>query len=302
MILEILRFNREGRRILKEGTHGDYSLGRYLTEQKYSRKFKDYYVLPMGAAIWSTPTVKMLEFPLHSFLLFLANHGMLGVTTHFQWRTISGGSREYVKKLTAPYRDRILYNSGVRSVLRRASGIQIITEDGRSFDFDSVVMATHADITLRLLQDSSEREKNLLSLFKYQPNQAVLHSSSGVLPKNPLAWAAWNYEVDEGASDPNPCLHYSMNRLQNLKSSRPYIVTLNPFPETSFSGIHYQAEYEHPLFNMEGMERQWEIDVLNGTNHTYFCGAYCGYGFHEDGLRSAVAVARHFGVEFGVKS
>jgi predicted NAD/FAD-binding protein len=314
MIWEILRFNKEGNRILREGTHRDYSLGRYLTERHYSRKFTEYYILPMGAAIWSTPTLKMLDFPLHSFLLFLANHGMLGVTTHFEWRTITGGSREYVQKLTASYRARILYNSGVRSVLRlegneegygrdgqngrTEGGVRIVVEDGRTYDFDFVVMATHADTTLRLLQDSSKKERELLSLFRYQPNQAVLHSSSRVLPKNPLAWAAWNYEVDEGAPEPNPCLHYSMNRLQNLKTDRPYIVTLNPFPETSFAKVHYQTEYEHPLYNMEGMQRQWEIDVLNGTNRTYFCGAYCGYGFHEDGLRSAVAVARHFGVEF----
>ncbi len=298
MIAEILRFNKEGNRILKEGTHRDYSLGHYLTERGYSDKFRDYYVLPMGAAIWSTPTLKMLEFPLHSFLLFLANHGMLGFTTHFQWRTVTGGSREYVKKLTASYRDRILYNSGVRSVLRRENGVQITTEDGRVFDFDSVVMATHADITLRLLQDSTDKERDLLSLFRYQPNRAVLHSNSNALPRRPSAWAAWNYEVDEAAADPTPCLHYSMNRLQSLKSEKPYIVTLNPLPEALFPEIHYEAEYEHPLYNVESMARQREIDGLNGENRTYFCGAYCGYGFHEDGLRSAVTVARHFGVEF----
>jgi predicted NAD/FAD-binding protein len=298
MILEILRFNREGRKVLRENLYETHSLGRYLSEGNYSRKFRDYYILPMGAAIWSTPTAQMLDFPLHSFLAFLANHGMLGVDTHFQWRTIRGGSREYVKKLTESYRDRILYNSAVRIVRRREDRVQITLEDGRVFEFDQVVMATHADITLRMLEDADHRERELLSLFAYQANLAVLHSNPGVMPRRRKAWAAWNYEVDEGSTGAGPCLHYHMNRLQNITSDRPYIVTLNPSEDASLSGIHYQAEYEHPLYSIEGLRRQQEIDGLNGTRRTYFCGAYCGYGFHEDGLRSAVAVARHFGVEF----
>ena len=297
MLLEIFRFHREGNAILRAGTHGGYSLGRYLEEGKYSRKFQDYYILPMGAAIWSTPAAKMLEFPLHSFLLFLANHGMLGVNTNFQWRTITGGSREYVKRITAPYQDRILYDSGVKEVHREADGVRIVTEDGRELRFDLVVMATHADITLRLLADATPKEKELLSLFAYQPNHAVLHSDARVLPTRKGAWAAWNYEVEEGVPESNPCLHYHMNRLQSVDSRRQFIVSLNPGQEP-IPDVHYEARYEHPLFSMEGMGRQKEIDAMNGSNRTYFCGAYCGYGFHEDGLRSAVTVARHFGVEF----
>lgn len=300
MLLEIARFNRKGHRILKERTHGAYSLGSYLEQEGYSRRFREYYILPMGAAIWSTPPERMLDFPLHSFLLFLANHGMLGVNTHFQWRTIAGGSREYVKKLIAPFQDRILYQAGVRTVRRAEGGVQIVLEDGRRLEFDHVVMATHADVTLRLLEDADPEETDLLSLFAYQPNEAVLHSRQEVLPKRPEAWAAWNYEVDEGALGSAPCLHYHMNRLQGLPSRKQYIVTLNPAEGIPEPDAHYRTVYEHPLYSVEGMRRQREIRDLNARpgNRVWFCGAWCGFGFHEDGLRSAVEVARGFGVEF----
>lgn len=298
LLLEIMRFNREGNRILRANTHLGASLGEHLRERGYSRMFTDYYVLPMGAAIWSTPVDKMLEFPLYAFLRFLANHGMLGVTTHFQWRTIRGGSREYVKKITAPYRDRIRYGSAVRSVRRTGSGVEVALEGGDSFAFDRVVMATHADITLRLLADATAKEKSLLSLFAYQPNLAVLHSDPAVLPRRAAAHAAWNYEVEESAARPAPRLHYLMNKLQGIASRLPYIVSLNPPAGENLRKVHYQKEYEHPLYSVEGVRRQREIDALNGENNTYFCGAWCGYGFHEDGLRSAVEVAKHFGVAF----
>jgi uncharacterized protein len=298
MLWEIFRFNAEGHRILAARSHAGHTLGRYLDERGYSAKFREYYILPMGAAIWSTPTAKMLDFPLHSFLLFLANHGMLGVTTNFKWRTIEGGSREYVKKLIAPFRDRIRYGSDVAAVYRGKDGARVVLADGQGFDFDNVVMATHADITLKLLKDATPKERELLSLYAYQGNDAVLHSSSAVLPKRPEAWAAWNYEVDESALNAAPCLHYHMNRLQGIPSEREYIVTLNPANPGPLPDEHFRIRYEHPLYSQEGMNRQNEIDGLNGTNRTYFCGAYCGYGFHEDGLRSAVTVARHFGIDF----
>jgi predicted NAD/FAD-binding protein len=299
MLIEIARFNRAGNRILRDGSRRDWSLGRHLEAEGHSARFRDYYVLPMGAAIWSTPVSGMLEFPLHAFLRFLSNHGMLGITTHFQWRTIAGGSREYVKKITAPYRDRILCNAAVKSVTRDSNGAAVTLEDGRAFRFDRVVMATHADITLRLLADATERERDLLSLFAYQSNRAVLHGDAGVLPRRPAAHAAWNYEVDQGEPDPAPRLHYLMNRLQGLVSKRPLIVSLNPAPESPLAHVHYEKVYEHPLYGIEAMRRQGEIADLNGVNRTYFCGAWCGYGFHEDGLRSAVEVARHFGIHFG---
>jgi predicted NAD/FAD-binding protein len=296
MLWDIFRFNREGHAILKDRSHADWTLGRFLEANGYSSKFREYYVLPMGAAIWSTPTVGMLDFPLHSFLLFLANHGMLGVTTNFKWRTIKGGSREYVKKLTAPFKDRIRYSSAVAGVWRGPGNARVELAGGESFEFDKVVMATHADITLKLLRDASAAEKDLLSLYAYQGNDVALHSNRAVLPKRPGAWAAWNYEVDESALHAAPCLHYHMNRLQGIPSKREYIVTLNP--DGVLPDEHYRIRYDHPLYNSEGMRRQVEIDSLNGSNRTYFCGAYCGYGFHEDGLRSAVTVAKHFGVEF----
>jgi predicted NAD/FAD-binding protein len=298
LLLDVARFNRAGHRLLREEKLLDYSLGRYLAERGYSERFIRYYVIPMGAAIWSTPARQMTEFPLHAFLRFLANHGMLGVTTHFQWRTLRGGSREYVRKITAPFADRILYNSAVGAVRRGPDKVDVALEDGRGFEFDHIVMATHADDTLRLLADATPLEKDVLSLFAYQPNKAVLHSDPRALPRRPRAHAAWNYEVDEGDSDPAPRLHYSMNRLQDLPSRKPYIVSLNPAPEDGLAEVHYEKDYEHPLYSIEGVRRQKEIAAMNGINRTYFCGAYCGYGFHEDGLRAAVEVARHFGVHF----
>ena len=296
MLWDIFRFNREGHAILKARSHGNWTLGRYLELSGYSEKFREYYILPMGAAIWSTPTVGMLDFPLHSFLLFLANHGMLGVTTNFKWRTIKGGSREYVKKLIAPFQDRIRYASAVAGVWRGPGKARVELAGGETLEFDQIVMATHADITLKLLRDASEAEKDLLSLYAYQGNDVALHSNRAVLPKRENAWAAWNYEVDESSLHAAPCLHYHMNRLQGIPGRKEYIVTLNP--DGVLPDEHFRTRYEHPLYNSEGMRRQDEIDKLNGSNRTYFCGAYCGYGFHEDGLRSAVKVARHFGVEF----
>jgi len=298
LLLEVVRFNRAGNKILAEGTLLDYSLGRYLKEKGYSERFIRYYVIPMGAAIWSTPARRMTEFPLHAFLRFLSNHGMLGVTTHFQWRTIRGGSREYVKRLTASFAGRVRYNSAVRAVHREANGVSVILESGEALSFDKVVMATHADDTLKILADATLQEKDLLSLYAYQPNRAVLHSDRTVLPVRAAAHAAWNYEVDEADPDPAPRLHYSMNRLQTLPSEKAYLVSLNPAAGESLQSVHYVKDYEHPLYSIEGIRRQKEIRELNGANHTYFCGAYCGYGFHEDGLRSAVEVARHFGVDF----
>jgi uncharacterized protein len=259
MLLEIFRFNRAGHRILSAPSPADrseagHTLGRYLEENGYSAKFREYYILPMGAAIWSTPPGKMLDFPLHSFLLFLANHGMLGITTNFTWRTITGGSREYVKKITAPFRDRIRYNSEVTGVLRGRETATVSLADGQSFEFDQVVLATHADITLKILGDASEKEKNLLSLYAYQGNEAVLHSSRDMLPKREDAWAAWNYEVDESALNAAPCLHYHMNRLQGIPSRREYIVTLNPMTTGPIPDEHFRIHYEHPLYSSEGMD------------------------------------------------
>lgn len=298
MLLEIVRFNREGRRILEEGSRLGDSLGDYLKAGRYSTRFIDYYVVPMGAAIWSTPARRMTEFPLHAFLRFLSNHGMLGVTTHFQWRTIRGGSREYVKKLTAPYADRILYGSEVRAVRRGADRAEVTLSDGRTFGFDHVVMATHAPDTLRLLEDASPTERELLGLFRYQSNHVALHSDPSVLPRRAAARAAWNYEVDEADPDPAPRLHYFMNRLQDLPAREAHIVTLNPAPGADLRRVHFEADYEHPLYGLESMRRQREVAALDGVNRTWFCGAWRGYGFHEDGLRSAVEIARRFGVDF----
>lgn len=258
MLWDILRFNRTGNRILTEASHGEWSLGRYLDEEGYGRRFREYYVLPMGAAIWSTPPAQMLDFPLRSFLLFLANHGMLGVDPHFQWRTISGGSREYVKKLMAPFQDKVQYRSGARSVRHDGAKVKVELEDGRNLEFDKVVMATHADITLKILSDAR-------------------------------------------ALGGAPCLHYHMNRLQGLASEREYLVSLNPADDLPRPDAHYRTLYEHPLYSVEGMGRQKEIEDLNGRdgNQVFICGANCEYGFHEDGLRFAVAVAKRFGVDFG---
>lgn len=283
MIRDIVRFNRAIRET--SITDPDMTLSQLI--DSYSDAFRDRYLLPMGAAIWSTPESEMLNYPAATFARFLRNHGLVQVTNRPAWRTVTGGSRQYVAKLTAPFADRIHTNTPVTSVERVPGGFEIMTERGGE-TFDRVVFATHADITLRLLgSHATTAETSILSKFRYATSRAVLHTDPSFMPTNHRAWASWN--VRPGTGTAAPTLSYWMNKLQNLNTSRPVFVTLNPPREPRDQ--HGSWLYDHPMFDKAAIAAQADLPGIQGVDGAFFCGAYARYGFHEDGLMSGYAAA-----------
>ncbi len=296
-LADILRFNRLSKKSLVEGSLRRKNLGDYLKQQGFSEQLIQWYVLPMGAAIWSTPRTRMMEFPAESFLRFCDNHGLLDLRNRPQWYFIPGGSRTYVRKFLESFRGETRVSCAVRSIRRRRDGVTLRLPDGSSEDFDGVVIAAHADEALNLLEDPHPEEINLLSRWKYNRNRVVLHTDASFLPPLPMARASWNYVRERSGAGASPVtVTYSMSRLQKLKTARDYCVTLNaarPIPEVS---VIRSLDYTHPLYSFEAMDSQEPLRRLNGHLNTFFCGAYMGYGFHEDGFRSGLDVAAHFGV------
>ena len=290
MIRDILRFNREAPQILD--SKEEFSLGDYLAREGYARPFIDNYLIPMGAAIWSTDPARMLAFPARFFVRFFHNHGMLSVDERPQWRAIRGGSARYVEKLVAPFRDRIRLNAPVQSVRRMPGHVLVKTRDAEAERFDYAFLACHSDQALRLLADASPLERDVLGAIPYQPNQAVLHTDTSLLPRKKLAWAAWNYHV--GADQDSAKLTYNMNILQNLKSRHTFCVTLNRTADIAPGKIIKRLSYDHPLYTPAGVAAQQRQHEVNGVNRTFYCGAYWRNGFHEDGVVSALAALKHF--------
>jgi uncharacterized protein len=266
-----------------------------LTEQNFSAAFRDWYLLPMLGCIWSCPTEQMLKFPVATMVRFCHNHGLLQVNDRPQWWTVSGGAKNYVDKIVASIKDKRL-NTTVHCITRDAKGVSIVTTD-KTEQFDKVIIATHSDQALKMLQMPSHVENNLLSAIKYQPNLAVLHTDSSVLPKRRTAWAAWNYEntvTDNGTSKDNKvCLHYLINMLQPIPFEQPVIVSLNPAEPIPSEHVLARFDYAHPVFDKTAITAQTAMVQLQGKQHTYFCGAWMGYGFHEDGLKAGLAAAHH---------
>ena len=292
MLREILRFNREAPRVLE--TEGDEeTLGDFLERNRYGTRFVKDYLIPMGAAIWSTDPKRMLGFPARFFVRFFSNHGMLSIDDRPQWRVIRGGSFRYVEKLVAPFRDRIRLASPVESVRRADAGVRIRIKGGPERSFDCVIFATHADQSLAMLADPTSEETAVLGAIPYQANRAVLHSDAGVLPKRKRAWASWNYRIPAQQSE-EVQLTYHMNRLQSLRAKTEYCVSLNT---TRIDDRRVVGDwlYEHPLYTLRGAAARRRQDEINGARSTYFCGAYWGNGFHEDGVNSALSVCKHFG-------
>lgn len=293
MIRDILRFNREAPALLKDGL-AEITLGDYLAQGGYSRHFIDHYIVPMGAAIWSTDPVNMLAFPARYFVRFFHNHGMLSVDQRPQWRVVQGGSARYVDKMVATYRDRIRLNTPVQSIRRDGKDVWIQAQGASEAErFDAVFIACHSDQALRMLADPSQAERETLGAIRYQPNEAVLHTDTRLLPRKKLAWAAWNYHVlpqDTG----RVALTYNMNILQSLDTPTPLMVTLNHSDAIDPSKIIKRIPYEHPLYTREGVAAQARQAEVNGPLNTYFCGAYWRFGFHEDGVVSALAALDHF--------
>ena len=292
MLAGIVRFNREALRLLEEPAPGP-ALGDYLRRERYGEEFVERYVLPMGAAIWSSTPSQILEFPARSFVEFFRNHGLLEVFNRPQWFTIPGGSRTYVQKLTSSYRDRIRLSTPVLSIRRDAEGALVRSGPGEE-RFDHVILATHSDQALRMLVDATPGEREILSALPYQENDAVLHCDTSAMPKARRAWSSWNSHLPAQPVE-RATVTYWMNRLQRLTARKDYYVTLNRQASIAPNTIVGRYVYHHPVFRQEGVAAQKRWSEVSGKNRVSFCGAYWGYGFHEDGVNSALRAVEALG-------
>lgn len=296
MLLGLRRFNRRAMEDLERGDIGEATLGEYLEQLGVSEYFSRHYLLPIAAAVWSSPDADMLRFPARAFIRFFANHGMLALRHRPRWQTVVGGSQAYVRAFRTKFQGAIRTNSPVTAVTRAADGVTVRTRTS-SEKFDRVVLATHADESLSLLTDASPEEARLLSAWTYHRNPTVLHTDATVMPTDRRLWASWNYHRRSGASRSGPLqATYYMNRLQGLKSERDYFVSLNASAEIAPSSIIYSVEFTHPGYSPHSFDAQRGLRDLNGTNRTYYSGSYMGYGFHEDAVASSVDVAGRMGV------
>ncbi len=294
MLRDILRFNRVTTALANANQDSAMMqpLSEFLADQKFSSEFRDWYFLPMMGCIWSCPTQQMLQFPVSTMIRFCYNHGLIQVANRPQWWTVTGGAKHYVEKIIAGIADKRL-NSPVRLIERDEDGVKITTDAGIE-RFDKVVLAAHSDESLGLLSQPSPAERRTLGAITYQPNRAVLHTDASVLPSKKLSWAAWNYEraLSSDQESTQVCLHYLLNMLQPLPFAQPVVVSLNPLREIARSCIMGEYEYSHPVFDLAAVRAQADVPALQGQQNTYFCGAWTGYGFHEDGLKSGLAVAQ----------
>ncbi|PPK50329.1 NAD(P)/FAD-dependent oxidoreductase [Marinobacter persicus] len=297
MIREILRFNQETRADLAAGNIPEgQTLGEYLDRHGYSRYFRNYYIVPMGAAIWSAPEIVLEQFPIRFFLQFFNNHGMLSVDDRPTWRVISGGSATYVNRMMDRLGECTHLNSPVSSIQRDEDGVTI-TSNGQQHRFDQVILGCHSDQALAMLSDATPEEREILGAIAYQKNDVVLHTDASVLPSNRRAWAAWNYRIPGSNSEP-VSVSYNMNILQNFHDApETFCVTLNRSHDIAPEKIIKRFEYDHPVFTLDAVAAQERYDEIGNRNRTHFCGAYWFNGFHEDGVQSALRVTRAFGVE-----
>lgn len=298
MLRDIMRFNREAVKDWHDGEISEsISLRDYLQSNRYGDEFIYRYLVPMGAAIWSSGDQVMLDFPAHFFIRFFNNHGLLSVSNRPQWRTIIGGSAAYLSPLTEKYASNIRLSSRISSITRHAERVDISFHDGECESFDQVIFGTHSDQALSLLGDASSMEKEILSSIPYQDNEVVLHTDESLLPKRSLAWASWNTRL-LGGLHKQPTLTYNMNILQGIQSTYVICVTLNHTSAIDPSKIIGVFHYQHPVFTLNGIAAQKRWGEINGNNRTWFCGAYWQNGFHEDGVNSGIRVAQALGADW----
>ena len=295
MLIDIIRFNKKAKADLFMSSQ--VTLGQYLDQNSYSKSFINHYIIPMGAAIWSTTAKLMMDMPALFFIRFFNNHGLLQIKDRPGWWVIKNGSKEYVKKLIETFEERIRMKSEIKTIKRLAGKI-IITHAGTHEEetFDAVVIATHSNQALELLADATEKEQTILGAIPYQTNSALLHTDTSILPKRKLAWSSWNYYLDQDEHKP-VMLTYNMNILQRLDSDETFCVTLNSNDLIDQNKIIKELNYEHPLFTSESIKAQARKNEISGVNNTYYCGAYWRNGFHEDGVVSALDVCKNFGIE-----
>ncbi|MDN3577311.1 FAD-dependent oxidoreductase [Chitinimonas viridis] len=294
MLADIMRFNRAAPAYLQEASQRGWTLGELLAAHGYGKPMRDWYLLPMAAAIWSSSVQDILGFPAETFLRFCLNHRLLQVAGRPQWRTVLGGAREYVKKLLEGVQDARLA-SPVSKIQRDESGVSLTLPAGKE-RFDAVVLACHAPTSLAML-DADDAERQVLAGFSYQPNRALLHTDRRLLPRREKVWSAWNYLAAAGDAQSRPvAVSYLLNQLQPLPFKTPVVVTLNPHTEPAPESLIASFDYEHPVMNQAAVAAQARLPQIQGRRRTWFCGAWAGYGFHEDGLKSALRVARDLGV------
>lgn len=293
MLREVLRFNRMCLSDRDSGAMAGLSIGDYITRRGFSDRFRDDYLIPMGAAIWSTPRAKMMDFPAESFTNFFENHRLIH-TDRPVWRTVTGGSRNYLDKLLAPLSGQVRLSTAVSSINRADNGVTVETADGKTELFDQIIFAAHSDQTLKILADASADEKRILSNVSYRPNRVVLHRDPSFMPKRRAAWSAWNY-LRSSDAEPEISMTYWMNRLQGIDYNKPLFVTLNPDREPAKGTVFGEWSYDHPQFDAAAMAAQKELHLIQGRRNSLFAGAWTGYGFHEDGLRSGLEAAQALG-------
>jgi predicted NAD/FAD-binding protein len=293
MVLDIFRFRKEALKLL-ESRDDRVTLADYLQREKYSSLFIEKFILPMGAAVWSADPLRFRQFPARYFVEFFHNHGFLQVRNQPRWLVVKGGSRQYVERLIKPFADRIRLNCPVESITRQDGYVEVRSKTGGTERFDAVVLALHSDEALALLSDPSEAEKQVLGALPYQENLTVLHTDSSLLPRHKKCWAAWNYHVPRESLG-RVALTYDMNILQGLDAPVEFCVTLNRPAEIDPAKVLRNLLYAHPVLTPAGVTAQGRRKEISGVRRTYYCGAYWSYGFHEDGVKSALAVCKHFG-------
>ena len=298
MLLGVARFCRDARADLSRGRLPRWTLQEYVGRYRYRPEMVDRYLIPMAAAIWSTPPGEVSGFPVEPFLRFFNNHGLLSPFRRPRWQTVAGGSHAYVKAFLDGFRGTVRVAAPVTSIRRGEKSVHVRAAGGEDETYDRVVVAAHADEALGLLADPSDAERDLLGAWRYQLNRVVLHTDSSFLPKSRRAWGCWNYrEVPNSGPDALGCVTYFMNALQGLRAETRYCVTVNPDRPVPSAETICELFYSHPTYTFASMDTQEKLATLNGPNRTYFCGSYFGYGFHEDAVRSGVAVGREFGLE-----
>jgi predicted NAD/FAD-binding protein len=297
MTRDILRFNRLAPKLLELAEDLNFTIGDFIERAGLSRVFRDRYLVPMASCIWSTPLGRMLDYPAQTFARFFNNHGLLTIGPQLRWRTVSGGSRSYVERIAAPLRARARLATPATAIRRdpaaTGGGVEVRDASGHWDRFDNVILACHADQALALLEDADARERALLGCFAYSTNEVWLHGDDSLMPSRKSAWASWNYVAGSSDAGSNVSVTYWMNRLQNLSGEAPVFVSVNPGREPTNARQH--ATFEHPMYDAAAIRAQRDLHEIQGVRNTYFCGSYCGYGFHEDALSAGLDVAEQLG-------